>query len=856
MYRLLVIERSATLRHALNKMLAGHDFSISEVAAFEAGMERLAAQPSEYDGLVVGWPVRTDPVADELFALLEEPTLRPLSVLVLSEHADPAKLNWVTRRPSTAMLLWDNIQDTLDSLRKLLAASKPQSPAVSKPVQDADCERIRILFVDDSPTVRVSFRKLLRQHGYEVDTGASVREGLELVEKNRYDLAIIDYFMPDATGDELCRQLRARPETACIASSIITGTYLDKVIKDSLDAGAIECMFKNEAEELFLARVAAMSRSVRIKKSIEKERKRLEGILGSVGDGVYGVDNNGLITFMNPAALQILDFGKKTKYIGHSPYSLFHYAFQDGTAYPESTCFLTRAYASGDRLLNWQTVFWNAGRRPIPVECTVYPLHIEGRREGSVVAFRDVSERKLMEEELRWQANHDPLTKLLNRPYFEGQLEQEVHRLKRNEESSALLYIDLDQFKYINDTAGHAAGDRLLIQVGHLLQTRLRASDTLARLGGDEFAIIMRNVQDSDLFATADAFRSVLTTKPFSYAGKVYKVGCSVGVARMDQYTSAPGEALANADLACHIAKEKGRNQTHVYSPESDDRKRMDLELGWSARLHEALEQDQFELVFHPIISVHDMPPTAAHTDPATRWRRIQERVGPRPMHYEVLLRLSSHDEQVMPDAFLPTAERFNLMPQIDRWVLRRALAVMAEQNALERPVQLSINLSAHTIVDRNLVADIKALIEEYQVDPRHLCFEITETCAITNIDSARRLIEELRQLGCTFALDDFGSGFCSFGHLKNLSVDFIKIDGLFTQGLLSDPIDRAVVMSIVGIAHALGKRTVAEYVENLEILQQLIDCGVDYVQGYFIAKPQAGEVLTAMLPKPSLVLA
>ncbi|KAB7627530.1 GGDEF domain-containing response regulator [Alkalilimnicola sp. S0819] len=839
MHRVLVIELSATLRHGLNKMLSGQDYQVSLLPSFEQGLSALGQRPEEYDAAIIGWPSRTDPTADELFSLLESPRFKSLAVVVLSEEAEAAKLNWVTKRPSTAMLLWADFHETVDSLRTLLSASSLDNPC-PPPAKPAARDAIRVLFVDDSPTVRVSYRRLLNRHGYETDTASSVREGMDLASRNPYDIAIIDYFMPDATGDELCRQLRDNPDTAGVTSSIITGTYLDKVIKDSLDAGAVECMFKNEAEALFLARVAAMSRSVLSKRNIERERRRLEGILGSVGDGVYGVDNNGLITFMNTAAREILGFGERDKLNGCMPHTLFHHSFQDGTQNPPETCFLTRAYGSGDRLLNWQTVFWNAQRRPVPVECTVYPLHIDGHREGSVVAFRDVSERKLMEEELRWQANHDPLTKLLNRSYFESQLEQEVARLQRNAEHSALLYLDLDQFKYINDTAGHAAGDKLLVEIGQQLQTRLRASDTLARLGGDEFAVILRNVQPGEAYEAAEAFREILVGHTFQYAGKSYKVNGSVGVANLDQYTKSPGEALANADVACHIAKEKGRNRTHIYAPESDQRRAMDLELGWSARLHDALENDLFELAFHPIIGIDDMPPMSADADPVTRWRRVRERIGERAHHYEVLLRLRGGEgpEWIMPDAFLPTAERFNLMPRIDRWVTEKAIASLAEAHGRGMKIRLSVNLSGHTVVDRELAGDIKALLEKYAVDPSALTFEITESCAITNLDSARRLMDELHAIGCQFALDDFGSGFCSFGHLKNLAVDVIKIDGLFTQGLVTDPIDLAVVQSIVEIAHALGKRTVAEYVENQDILAQLKRCGVDYVQGNFIAQP------------------
>jgi EAL domain-containing protein (putative c-di-GMP-specific phosphodiesterase class I) len=378
-----------------------------------------------------------------------------------------------------------------------------------------------------------------------------------------------------------------------------------------------------------------------------------------------------------------------------------------------------------------------------------------------------------------------------------------------------------------------------LIQVGHLLQTRLRAADMLARLGGDEFAIILRNVNPAELMQAADTFRQVLEAKPFTYASKRYKVTSSIGVARIDRYTVSPGEALSNADLACHIAKQQGRNQIHLYEPARDDRKAMDLDLGWSSRLHEALEKDHFELVFHPIISINDIPPMAAQMDAETRWRRIHERCEQGPMHYEVLLRLDGSDgEIIMPDAFLPTAERFNLMPQIDRWVLRRSMRLLAQANKTGERIRLSINLSAHTIADRGLAAEIKTLISEYGVEPGSLVFEITETSAITNIDAARWLIDELRALGCQFALDDFGSGFCSFGHLKNLAVDFIKIDGLFTQGIVTDPIDRAVILSIVDIAHALGKRTIAEFVETREILEQLGKCGVDLIQGHYISKP------------------
>ncbi|WP_181919403.1 GGDEF domain-containing response regulator [Alkalilimnicola ehrlichii] len=817
----------------MSKLLEMEGFVVTAVASSQEALAALDIRGERFDGVVLEWPLRTDPMTDDLLTYLDSAKQRPLAVVVLSEMADPAQMSWSSRRPRTALVLWQDYMDVARSLRKLIEARFELGSWLDEERRENAVSDIRMLFVDDSPTVRGSYRKLLSRHGYQVDTAASVEEGFELACSGDYDIAIIDYFMPGSTGDELCRRLRENPVTAEMSLAIITGSYLDRVIMDALAAGAVECMFKSEAAALFLARVDAMSRTIHHRRSIEKQRQRLQGILCSVGDGVYGVDNKGAITFMNSAAQRVLGFDTPEQYLGISPRDLFHGSAADGSAIPEGDCLLTAAYARGEHLSGWQTSFWTRSGRAIPVECTVHPLYIGGEREGSVVAFRDVSERKLLEEELRWQANHDALTKLLNRCYLEKALEDRVQRLGQGDTRSALLYIDLDQFKYINDTAGHSAGDRLLIDVGQVLQGRVRATDTLARLGGDEFAIILGDVAEEEAAQVAEEFRRLIASETFVYADKRYNISASIGVALIDESSDSPGEVLANADLACHVAKEKGRNCVHVYEPESDKKRAMDLELGWSSRLHEALEEDRFDLAFHPIVAIkHVIAPTV----PGGQWEIPEEQVN----HYEVLLRLRGADGQVvMPEAFLPTAERFNLMPAIDRWVLRRAVEELAIQQAAGRSINFSINLSAHTIADPGLANEIVRLLANHGVDPSALCFEITETSAITNLAAARGLIDQLRALGCRFALDDFGSGFCSFGQLKNLAVDFIKIDGLFTKGVVSDPIDRAVVLSIVEIAKASGIRTVAEFVENAEVLRYLSESGVDFVQGNFISEPR-----------------
>jgi diguanylate cyclase (GGDEF)-like protein/PAS domain S-box-containing protein len=599
-------------------------------------------------------------------------------------------------------------------------------------------------------------------------------------------------------------------------------------------------MFKNEARELFVARLAAMSRAVRIRKSVEAERSRLAGILASVGDGVYGVNRAGQITFVNPAVRRILGYPENALLIGQAAHQLFHYADEDGHANPDDACLLQKAYAAGNELHSWETVFWAHGGTAVPVECTVYPLHIDGQPEGSVVAFRDVSERRALQQELLWQANHDPLTRLHNRRYFETHLEEEVTRCRRGG-SSALLYLDLDRFKYINDIAGHAAGDQLLVEISERMRARLRDTDLLARLGGDEFAIILRNAAGDDVLNTAESYREILEHYTFIHGGSQYRIYGSIGVALIGADTQSAGEVLANADIACHVAKNKGRNQTHVYEPDGDAKLVMNVDLGWSARLQEALKSDRFVLHYQPIVPLCGLETASLPGEGCLFAADSLMEKGV--MHCEALVRLAGDAGEVLPNAFLPTAERFGLMPQIDLWVFRHVISRLAELQGHGTHACISVNLSGNTLDDNRFVPEVIDLLGRHKVDPGSIIFEITETNAIANIEAAQRLIGELRAHGCRFALDDFGSGFSSFHHLKHLPVDFVKIDGQFVRGMVQNPADRAIVMSINGIAHSLGKRTVAEFVENREILELLIECGVDYAQGNYIAPPHADVV-------------
>jgi diguanylate cyclase (GGDEF)-like protein/PAS domain S-box-containing protein len=685
----------------------------------------------------------------------------------------------------------------------------------------------------------MAFGKLLQKHGYVVETAASVAEGLQRVQSQAFDIAIVDYFMPEALGPVLIAALKQSPATAHILSATITGTYSDAVITESLSAGAVECLFKSEAKELFLARLSSLSRTILDRKAIDAERRRLEGILGSVGDGVYGVDSDGRIAFINPAAVDILGYGAPADLIGCDAFETFHYAFEDGTPMPRAASFLDQCYGSGNQVPAWQTVFWTASKRGVPVECTVYPMTVDGERQGSVVAFRDVSARRMLEEELRWQAEHDALTKLHNRAWFEVQLEQESVRLKRSEQGSVLLFVDVDRFKYINDTAGHTAGDQLLLEVSMRLKSRLRASDHLARMGGDEYAVILRNVARADAAALAEGFRKALTRAPFVYGGKSYRITVSIGAAYLDQYTASSSDAMAHADIALHMAKNAGRNQTQIYTEETGRKAAMDVDLGWSSRLEEALRSDRFVLCYQPMVPLEGIESEIQSGTPHDLWERQLARNPGRPAKFEVLLRLrDAGGELVLPGAFLPSAERFGMMAEIDRWVIDRAFRALRELRSPQSLI-LSINLSAQSLSTPGLNAYVTDKLVHYNIDPSAVVFEITESRAITDVDGIRQLIADLRNLGCKIAVDDFGTGFSTFGYLRQLDADYLKIDGSLIQGLPDDPLERAIVAGLTAIARAAGKKTVAECVENPRALVALRECGVDLAQGHAVGMPR-----------------
>ncbi len=450
-----------------------------------------------------------------------------------------------------------------------------------------------------------------------------------------------------------------------------------------------------------------------------------------------------------------------------------------------------------------------------------YDAH--GHFVGYQGTARDVTAERRLSDRLAHQATHDSLTGLRNRRAFETELAQAIEAARRERREHSLCYLDLDQFKLVNDTCGHAAGDELLRQLGAVLARELRTHDIFARLGGDEFGVLLENCPLARARGVAEKLRRAVEAFRFSWDGKIFAVGVSIGVVPLGDATDDVAQALRAADSACYVAKDNGRNRVHVDDGEDAQVSRRNSEMEWVSAVARAIDDDRLELWYQPIAAVASVAPVA----------------GP-DLHFELLLRLRGEDgTRVSPGVFLPPAERYGMASRVDRWVLARALAWFREHPRLAARVSLcSINLSGQSLSDDAFLDYACEALAGAGLPASRVCFEITETAAIQNLAAATRFIDTVKARGCRFALDDFGSGLSSFAYLKTLDVDFVKIDGMFVKDVDSDPVDLAMVRSINEIGHVMGKRTIAEFVENEAILKRIEGIGVDFAQGYGIGRP------------------
>ncbi len=446
--------------------------------------------------------------------------------------------------------------------------------------------------------------------------------------------------------------------------------------------------------------------------------------------------------------------------------------------------------------------------------------------EGGETVIRglilDIMEQKTAEDRIVYLAEHDSLTGLINRRRFQEELERSIAFTQRYKQQGALLFIDLDQFKYINDTYGHQYGDEYLLDVSRRLAKVLRKTDILGRLGGDEFGVIIPSATEKEAETVANALLGILSQEMIECDNQLIHISASIGIAFFPTQGYVASDLLAKADAAMYTAKNKGRSQYHIFSEDDDELWNMQAKIHWEERIRWALENNRLVLHFQPVADL--------------RTRSI--------VHYEVLLRMRGRDDELItPPAFIETAERFGLIREIDRWVLRNAIKEQARRRDLGEEVTLAVNISGRHFGSSEIMLLVKESMERYKADPRNIIFEVTETAAVENLSQAREFIDSLRSLGCRFALDDFGIGFSSFHYLRNLPVDFVKIDGSFVRNLHYDAEDRIFVKAMVDLASGLGITCIAEFVENMEIVNILKDLGVGLGQGYHIARPREDTI-------------
>ncbi|AZV28331.1 MULTISPECIES: EAL domain-containing protein [Pseudomonas] len=556
--------------------------------------------------------------------------------------------------------------------------------------------------------------------------------------------------------------------------------------------------------------------------ALQLEKDRAHVTLHSIGDGVITTDVSGAIDYMNPAA-EALTHWKAEQAAGLPLAALFN--LLDDNAQTEGLT-LIEHILSGQLTggSEHSKLIQRLDGSTVSVTLVGAPIRNAGKVSGTVLVLHDMTQERQYIANLSWQATHDALTGLANRREFEYRLEQALHNLTRQAGRHALMFLDLDQFKLVNDTCGHAAGDELLRHICALLQSGLREGDTLARLGGDEFGILLENCAPEAAEKIAESLRQTVQNLHFVWKGRPFLTTVSIGLVHVAQNPTTLEASLRAADMACYMAKEKGRNRVQVYHADDSELSLRFGEMAWVQRLHMALEENRFCLYAQEIAPLGSV-------------------AGGTRGHIEILLRL--HDEagrMILPDSFIPAAERYGLMTSLDRWVVQNVFKVIAQciNEECEGPLAMcAINLSGITIGDDAFLHFLREQFDNYGVPPEMICFEITETSAIANLGSAIRFINELKGLGCYFSLDDFCAGMSSFAYLKHLPVDFLKIDGSFVKDMLDDPINRAMVEVINHIGHVMGKQTIAEFVETAQIEQALLEIGVDYAQGYVVERPQ-----------------
>ena len=666
-----------------------------------------------------------------------------------------------------------------------------------------------------------------------------------------------------AVGDDIAASLMASGTAAATLQHIVKSGEAQGEIEDALhllqEAGRITTQNKireagGAARNVILLIVgvwvlvlltagflaALIMRQVgRTENELQFEKELAQVTLHSIGDGVITTDAAGRVEYLNPVAERYT--GWLTQDARGKPLEEIYRVIDERTGRVVEP-FAADAAGSREERDAGSVRLVDRNGRECPIRYSLEAIRSrDGRVLGMIVVFHDISQIRAMSQQLIWHALHDALTGLVNRREFERRLAGLIETAKSGNREHALMFMDLDNFKAVNDTCGHGAGDELLRQLTTVMMSRMRGSDTLARLGGDEFGALLETCPLDQALRIANAMRETVREFRFVWENKTFSVGVSIGLVPLTSESGDLSRVLSLADACCYDAKNKGRDRVQVHRQEESDFSVKHSELQVVAQINNAFERGQFRL-YRQLIQ-----PLSPEAEPG--------------LHYEVLVRMLDQSGNLMlPTAFMPEAERNNLLTSIERWVISSLVEFLHRRfstTAVRLPSgaglgSYSVNISGASINDKSFPDFLRNLLTRYQLPRGLLCFEITETTAISNLTRASELMQEMKGLGCRFSLDDFGTGMSSFAYLKYLPVDYLKIAGMFVKDIASDPMDHAIVEAINRISHILGMQTVAESVEDAEVLEKITALGIDFGQGYFIAEPE--ELLANESPEPAAI--
>lgn len=676
----------------------------------------------------------------------------------------------------------------------------------------------RILIVEDEKIIAIDLQRRLERFGYVVvgmaeEGELAVSMALDLVP----DIILMDIMLAGKMdGIEAARAIKAAKDIPFIFLTAFTDEKTLERAKEVEPYGYILKPFKER--ELYTTIDIALYKHA-IEGKLTRQERLFSAILHSINDGIIATDVELNVQFMNPVAEDITGF-REAAARGKNISQFLTLA--DPKTQKD---LLTTTTTVGDKPVFFSDVtVRNALGQSLIVDGSVTRINErDNATDGFVIALRDITEIKRLSDTLNYQSSHDSLTGLSNREEFSYKLGEIIKNVRITGGSHSLIVMDVDRFKAVNDTCGAIAGDELLRQVASHIQTNIQRNDISARIGGDEFAIILMNCTTEDSSSVAGRLQGAVQRQRFIWQSVNFPVSLSIGVVPIDREGGDIHAILAAADDACHVSKEEGGSKTTVFQAQDSKFRKRRGDMEWIGKINRAIEENRFLLYQQPIV-------------PLDRSSKNRDKL-------EVLLRLVNEDGSIArPNDFIPAAERYNLMPQIDRWVVEnsmRAFRLLQDQKSPLADRMFSVNLSGPSLLDDSLVETILYFLNKYALAAKDFCFEITETAAIQNLSYATRFINRLKGEGFTFALDDFGAGFSSFGYLRNLPVDFVKIDGSFVQNIDESLVSYTMVDSINSIGHVMGLKTIAEFVKNEAIVTKLVELGVDYAQGYHFSEPK-----------------